>query len=227
MPVSTPDHCRAELLTTGRHDAAVHILIAHGAGSPMTSPFLETLAGVLAARDVCVHRFEFAYMSARRTLRHRRPPPKAETLVPEYVATVWDITRRLPTDSRLLIGGKSLGGRVASLCANRLFTGGQAAGLVCFGYPFHPTADPTKLRTSHLMDLTLPVLILQGERDPFGNREQVPTYRLPHSLEIVWLDDGDHDFGPRGKSPATRTDNFEAAADAVLKFANLSRHRVL
>jgi uncharacterized protein len=208
-----------ELLTTGRMDASAHILVAHGAGSPMTSPFLETLSGLMSDRGLCVHRFEFAYMRDRHISGKRRPPPKAEILCPEFDATVAKLAALLPPARTLLIGGKSLGGRVASLSAARLVDDRKAAGLVCFGYPFHPPKDPSKLRTGHLLSMTAPTLILQGERDPFGNRDDVMALGLPASIELIWLADGDHDFGPRGANPATRRGNLEAAAEAVAQFS--------
>jgi hypothetical protein len=118
-----------------------------------------------------------------------------------------------------LIGGKSLGGRVASLVADRLFADRRISALVCLGYPFHPPGKPERLRTAHLAALVCPTLIIQGERDPFGAREEVESYALSAAIRIHWAADGDHDLGPRGGSGFTRRGNLEAAADAIADFA--------
>ena len=119
----------------------------------------------------------------------------------------------------LLIGGKSMGGRVASLVADDLYAAGRIAGLVCLGYPFHPPGRPDQLRTAHLEHLACPALIVQGERDPFGSRAEVEAMRLSLAIRFHWAGDGDHDLGPRGGSGFTRKGNLAAAADAVAAFA--------
>jgi predicted alpha/beta-hydrolase family hydrolase len=194
------------------------VVLAHGAGAPMTSPFMEAVARLLDERNIAAARFEFAYMAARRTGGKRRPPPKAELLTAEYEAAV-AAARELARGRRLLIGGKSLGGRVASLVADRLFADRRISALVCLGYPFHPPGKPERLRTAHLAALVCPTLIIQGERDPFGAREEVESYALSAAIRIHWAADGDHDLGPRGGSGFTRRGNLEAAADAIADFA--------
>jgi predicted alpha/beta-hydrolase family hydrolase len=207
--------------TEGPPAAKCHLLLAHGAGAPMTSPFLETLTRLLTERGMRISRFEFAYMAARREVGKRRPPPKAERLVDEYVAAVATLrSRRLPPGQALLIGGKSMGGRVASLAADALNRDGAIAGLVCLGYPFHPPRKPDNLRTAHLEGLRCPALIVQGERDPFGSRAEVEGYKLAPAIRLHWAGDGDHDLGPRGGSGFTRSGNLAAAADAICAFAS-------
>ena len=115
----------------------------------------------------------------------------------------------------LFIGGKSMGGRVASMVAEALSAEGKIAGLVCLGYPFHPPGAPDKLRTAHLETLSVPTLICQGTRDPFGAREEVKAYPLSKAIRIHWLEDGDHDFRPRKESGRTAKQNLIDAADAV------------
>lgn len=192
----------------------VHLLLAHGAGAGSSSPFLSTMAKLIAARGVTVHRFDFAYMAARST-GSRRPPPRADTLIDEYRAAV-DVA---PRGAKLLIGGKSMGGRVASLIADALYADGRIAGLVCLGYPFHPPKAPDKLRTAHLLEMACPTLIIQGERDPFGGRGEVESYGLSLEITFKWAGDGDHDLGPRGASGFTRAANLAAAAEAIEAFA--------
>lgn len=178
----------------GPEDAEVTILLAHGAGAPMDSASMNGITKALAATGLRIARFEFAYMASRRTDAGRRPPPRADKVMPEFVAAVDDLG---PTSGPLIIGGKSMGGRVASMVADPLYDAGRIAGLLCLGYPFHPPANPEQLRTKHLVGLKTPSLIVQGTRDEFGTREQVTRYELSPAIELAWLEDGDHDLKPR------------------------------
>ena len=182
-----------KFLFDGRDDAEVTILLAHGAGASMDSASLNASTKALAAAGLRVVRFEFDYMASRRTSQAKRPPPRAEKLISEYIAAVEELDATGP----LVIGGKSLGGRVASMTADQLHRSGRIAGLLCLGYPFHPIGKPDQLRTAHLADMQTPTLIVQGTRDAFGTREEVATYKLSNSIEILWLEDGDHDLKPR------------------------------
>lgn len=178
-----------KFLIDGSEKSKCSILLAHGAGAPMDSPAMNAITRSLAEVGLRVARFEFGYMASRRTSSARKPPPRAETLCPEYVAAIEALKARGP----LIIGGKSMGGRVASMIADEH----RAAGLLCLGYPFHPVGKPTQLRTAHLAELKTPALIVQGTRDPFGTREEVAGYKLAKAIEILWLEDGDHDLRPR------------------------------
>ena len=151
-----------KFLTTGPKRAPVRFLCAHGAGGGMESPFLDTVAELLGERGIAVWRFEFAYMAARRDGGSRKPPPKAERLMDEYRAAVAE----LPRGGAVMIGGKSMGGRVASMVADELFGQGRIAGLVCLGYPFHPPKAPEKLRTAHLEAIGLPGADRAGRARP-------------------------------------------------------------
>jgi predicted alpha/beta-hydrolase family hydrolase len=195
-----------DLLRTGPTDGP-RLVLAHGAGAAMDSDWMNRICDLLAAREIGTVRFEFGYMAARRT-GGRKPPPKAETLVGEYRAVLSALEAGLPP----VIGGKSMGGRVASLVAEEAWRAGQVSGLACLGYPFHPPEKPTQLRTAHLADLTVPTLICQGTRDPFGTRDEVPGYALPREIELSWIVDGDHDLKPR-KSVAGF--GFKEALDRV------------
>lgn len=198
-------------LFDGPEDAAVTILLAHGAGAPMDSASMTATAKALAAAGFRVARFEFAYMAARR-YGHRKPPPRAETVNPEYIAAVEALGAKGP----LIIGGKSMGGRVASMVADELHGAGKIAGLLCLGYPFHPPAKPEQLRTKHLAGLKTPTLICQGTRDEFGTREEVAGYTLSDRIEILWLEDGDHDLKPRKSvSGFSTADHLKTLAETV------------
>jgi len=200
-------------LIEGSEDARVTILLAHGAGAPMDSVSMTAAAKALSAKGFRLARFEFDYMAARRSSGDRKPPPRAETLNPAYKAAVAELGAKGP----LIIGGKSMGGRVASMVADELYSEGRIAGLLCLGYPFHPPGKPEQLRTQHLQGLKTPALICQGTRDEFGTREEVPGYDLSGSIEILWLEDGDHDLKPRKKiSGFSTADHLATMAEAVL-----------
>jgi hypothetical protein len=199
-------------LIVGPEDAPVTLLLAHGAGAPMDSAAMTAVSGALAAVGLRVARFEFGYMAARRSAGERRPPPRAETLLPEYRAAV----AALNASGRLIIGGKSMGGRVASMVADELHGQGRIGGLLCLGYPFHPPGKPEQPRTGHLVALATPTLICQGTRDPFGTREDVAGYTLSDRIEFLWVEDGDHDLRPRMKvTGITPAAALQALAEAV------------
>lgn len=204
-----------DFLHAGPANAAATVLLAHGAGAPMDSAWMNTMTERLAERGLRVARFEFSYMASRRTAAGRKPPPRAETLVGEYR----DAVDALAANGRLYIGGKSMGGRVASMAVSSLHAAGKVAGLICLGYPFHPPGQPTKLRTAHLAALTVPALICQGERDPFGTRAEVSAYPLSGRVELCWLRDGDHDLRPRKAMGLTLAANLDCAADRIAAFA--------
>lgn len=205
-----------DFIFDGAADAACTILLAHGAGAPMDSASMTAAAKALGDAGFRVARFEFGYMAARRTEGARKPPPRAETLNPEYRAAV----AALGATGPLIIGGKSMGGRVASMIADELHGEGKIAGLLCLGYPFHPPAKPAQLRTKHLAALKTPTLIVQGTRDEFGTREEVSGYALSDRIELLWLEDGDHDLKPRKTvSGFSAADHLKTMAEAAAGWA--------
>ena len=184
------------------------VVLAHGAGAPMDSPFMAAFAGGLAAAGLRVVRFEFPYMAGRRS-GGRRPPDRQPVLLDTWRAVIDHVGRDA------VIGGKSMGGRVASLVADE--TG--VAGLVCLGYPFHAAGKADRPRVEHLAKLNTPTLICQGERDPMGNRDTVAGYNLSKNIRLHWLADGDHSFKPRKASGRTEAQNWAEAIAAVADFA--------
>jgi predicted alpha/beta-hydrolase family hydrolase len=205
-----------DFLIDGPAEARITILLAHGAGAPMDSASMAAAAAALAGAGFRVARFEFGYMAARRS-GQRKPPPRAETLIPEYRAAVDALGAAGP----LVIGGKSMGGRVASMAADELHAAGRIAGLLCLGYPFHPPGKPAQLRTAHLAGLATPALICQGTRDEFGTRDEVSGYVLSDRIEILWLEDGDHDLKPRKRiSGLTAADHLRTLAAGVTAWAD-------
>ena len=198
-----------EFLTDGPDDAGRTFLFAHGAGGAMDTPFMAQIARGIAARGIRVVRFEFPYMAARRTGGSRRAPDRPPLLLETFREVV-----RAQSRGTILIGGKSMGGRIASMVADEL----SVEGLVCLGYPFHPPGAPSKLRTAHLASLKTPALIVQGERDPFGTRDEVAGYMLPASIRVEWLPGGDHSFKPRAASGVSYADNMARAIELAAAF---------
>lgn len=198
-----------DFLYDGPDDAPVTVALAHGAGAGMEHPFMADFASGLADHGLRVARFEFPYMARRRDDGRRRPPDRMPVLTECYL----DVVRTLDAD-RLVIGGKSMGGRVASLIADEA----GVKGLVCLGYPFHPPGKPDRLRTEHLAALATPTLIVQGERDPFGGSDEVETYDLSPAISVTWMPDGDHGFKPRKASGRTERENLDDAIAGVAAF---------
>jgi predicted alpha/beta-hydrolase family hydrolase len=203
-----------QFLFDGPENADATVLLAHGAGAPMDSVSMTGTAGALSAAGLRVVRFEFGYMAQRRTSAGRKPPPRADTLIPEYKAAIAELGAQAP----LIIGGKSMGGRVASMLADELYASGKIAGLLCLGYPFHPPAKPQQLRTKHLATLRTPTLICQGTRDEFGTRDEILGYSLSDNVELLWIEDGDHDLKSRksvtGLSAADQMENLARSVKA-------------
>lgn len=163
----------------------------------------------LAAAWVRVIRFEFPYMAQRRRTGRRRPPDRTPVLLEAWRDALADLDPH-----RAVIGGKSLGGRMASMIADEV----GARGLICLGYPFHPPGAPEKTRIDHLRDLRTPSLILQGTRDPFGALAEVGGYPLSPAVRVHWLDDGDHSFKPRRASGRSERDNLDEALAVAAAF---------
>ena len=195
------------------------LLLAHGAGAAMDSAFMNKLAAALASQGIAAARFEFAYMAGRRTGGPKKPPPRADKLIAEFQTALQSVLSQ--SDGTLLIGGKSMGGRVAAMLAGGGSLPGRAKGVACFGYPFHPTGKAdAEWRLQPLQDAKRPVLVLQGDRDPFGSKAELDEVTLPAHVSLTYLEDGNHDFGPRGKSPATLDGNIKLAAEAVRAFVD-------
>jgi predicted alpha/beta-hydrolase family hydrolase len=208
------DPSAPELLFDGPERAALTIALAHGAGAPMDTPFMTAFADGLAKRGHRVARFEFPYMAARRTQGRKKPPDRAPVLLAVWRAVIAAVGRE-----RIVVGGKSMGGRMASMVAADLETEGTPVrGVVVLGYPFHPPGKPERLRTEHLRTIRTPALILQGERDPFGTRSEVAGYGLSKTVRIEWLADGDHGFKPRKSSGRSEAQNWDEAIAAIAGF---------
>tara|TARA_B110000908_G_C10227361_1_gene438697 strand:- start:1110 stop:1730 length:621 start_codon:yes stop_codon:yes gene_type:complete len=197
------------LINTAQNPIATFVF-AHGAGAGQNSEFMQQIAEGLVKHNINMVRFNFAYMQLAEDLGKRRPPDRAEKLLDHFKKVLSEGDDRLP----IFIGGKSMGGRMASM----LLQESAAIGCICMGYPFHPPSKPEKLRTSHLETINKPVLILQGERDSFGTREEISSYNLSTQVQVSYLTDGDHSFKPRKASGFSLDGHINLAITQTAKF---------
>ncbi|HEY6395033.1 MAG TPA: alpha/beta family hydrolase [Candidatus Binataceae bacterium] len=197
-------------LVNGPERAQITLVLAHGAGAPMDTPYMNLVAEGVAGSAIRVVRFEFPYMAARRKSGKRSAPDREPALLESWRATI----AKLGDAAKLVIGGKSMGGRIASMIAD----GAGAAGLVCLGYPFHPPGNPSRTRIKHLENLRTPALILQGTRDSFGRPDEVTSYHLSPKIRIQWIEDGDHSLKPRARSGRSEAQNLSEAISHVRNF---------
>lgn len=196
-------------LTTGPKSAALTVALAHGAGAPIDTPFMTFFAEGLGKAGYRVVRFEFPYMAARRETGARRPPDRQPVLLDTWRSVIAEIGA-----DQLVIGGKSMGGRMASLIADET----KVRGLLCLGYPFYGAGNKDKPRIEHLLSLKTRTLICQGERDPMGDRESISRLKLSRAVKVHWLPDGDHDLKPRRASGRTHDENLTDALEVVNAF---------
>jgi uncharacterized protein len=189
------------------------LFLAHGAGNDMRAEFMTTMASLLAENGLRVCRFNFAYAE-----RGRRSPDRQSVLEETFesvVAEVRDQTGKVP----VFLGGKSLGGRIASQV---VASGLSADGLVFLGYPLHPPGRPERLRNSHLLGITVPMLFVEGTRDPFCPLDTLEKVRsdLVADTRVAVINDGDHSLKVRKSSGRTTQDAWREAAAAVADWAS-------
>lgn len=190
------------------------LILAHGAGAGKEHDFMQRIAQKLASQHIEVVLFNVPYMQVIKETGKRRPPDKAEKLLMHFSEVVAKVTAEralLPT----FIGGKSMGGRMATMLLDTL---NDVIGAVALGYPFHPPGKPEKTRTAHLQSLCKPLLIVQGERDTFGRREEVVDYELSNTIELRFLNDGDHSFKPRKASGETLEGHIDTTTQFTVRF---------
>ncbi|MEZ9895208.1 alpha/beta fold hydrolase [Vibrio lentus] len=190
-------------------DNPVTFVFAHGAGAGMDHEFMQSVAKGLAFKGIRVIRFNFPYMIKRSEDGKRRPPDRAPKLLDAYQ----EIIEQVDAD-KLVIGGKSMGGRMAS----HLSELDKVAAMACLGFPFHPPGKPEKYKGEHLAELTKPCLILQGERDTFGKREEFADFDLSDSIRVEFIPDGDHSFKPRKSSGCTEQQNIALTVEKLSAF---------
>ncbi|MFM2589187.1 alpha/beta family hydrolase [Vibrio sp. TBV020] len=185
-------------------------IFAHGAGAGMDHAFMESVAQGLAKRGIQVVRFNFPYMVKRAEDGKKRPPDRAPKLLEAYQAVIEEFSEQ----GSIVIGGKSMGGRMSSLLAAEV----NVAGIACLGFPFHPPGKPENFKGEHLATLEKPTLILQGERDTFGKKEEFSGFTLSESVQVQFVPDGDHSFKPRKSSGHTELGNIQLAVKHLAEF---------
>ncbi|MCG7551501.1 alpha/beta family hydrolase [Pseudoalteromonas sp. Of7M-16] len=193
-------------------------VFAHGAGAGRDSEFMQDMASKLAGQGIDVALFDFEYMETAKAQNKKRPPDRAPKLLARYEQVLSQLDDALP----IFIGGKSMGGRMASMLVCE--SASSIKGVLAFGYPFHPPGKPEKLRVEHFGDILCPFLILQGERDTFGNKAEVTALQLDATPEYFWLPDGDHSLKPRKASGLTEMQNRDAAAQKAVQFMRDINH---
>ncbi|WP_372999632.1 alpha/beta family hydrolase [Marinobacter sp.] len=209
-----------ELIKTKGHESPseVVLILAHGAGAPADSPFMEELAMALGREGISPVRFEFPYMQKRRLDGKKRPPDREPVLLEYFAGVVDQVRAGLGAGGRVLVGGKSMGGRMASILASQRE---DIDGVVCFGYPFHPPGKPDRWRTGHFQDLKSPMLVLQGTRDPFGKPAEMAGHeKALDDIRLRWLEGGNHDFQPLKSQSRTQSDLIAMAAREARIFVN-------
>ena len=206
------------IIRDGSDQVATVLILAHGAGAGSDSEFMDCFAQSLAnselAGGLAICRFDFPYMVTRRSTGKKHPPDRVAVLIKTWHEAINLVRRSSIPRHRLFIGGKSMGGRFASMVA----IDEKVDGIVCLGYPLHPPGKPDKLRTKHLEDLNTPMLVCQGERDVFGHKLELANWQLSRSIQISWLTDGDHSFKPRKKSGVTEAENRITACQEIVDF---------
>lgn len=195
------------------------LLLAHGSGAPMDSGPMARLAQALAFAGFRVRRFEFPFMKERRTTGKRRPPDRPPVLLQAWLDAIEQVRAEEPESGPIWIGGRSLGGRMASMLLSAEHQPDAAAGALVFGYPFHPPRKPHQWRTDHFPALRRPLWIAQGERDPFGRRNEVEALMpFPGPVHVEWVPDGDHELLPTRRSGLDPDQLLATVADQARRF---------
>ncbi|WP_133406036.1 alpha/beta fold hydrolase [Parashewanella tropica] len=200
------------LIVNGEGDTLV--LFAHGAGAAMDSDFMQEFAETLASKNYKVVRFNFAYMQANKGDGKKRPPERMPRLLAHFENTLKQVVEE-HQPKRVFLMGKSMGGRVAAILSKTLEIPVQ--GIICVGYPFIPIKGGNP-RLEPLEESLHPICIIQGERDRFGNTQQVTEWSLPDNVAIKWVNDGDHSLQPRKMSGYTWEQNLAQAIDYCEQF---------
>lgn len=188
---------------------SITLILAHGAGADSQSEFMQFMQREITSDKINVITFDFPYMQRRQQTGKKSPPDRMPKLIESFSEQVRQVTSDV-----IIIGGKSMGGRVATMIADEL----KVDGVIAMGYPFHPPGKPEKPRTEHLADLQTPTLILQGTRDPFGKPDEVASYQLSPQFSVEWLEDGNHSFETLKRSKLTTEDTWHLAAQKAQLF---------
>ncbi len=209
IEVAPNQEVTALLYTAGRPDLGVTMILGHGAGADQSSDFMTQFATGLATRGINTVTFNFLY-----TEQGRRVPDANAALEASFRAVIESVRRKKIGRGMLVIGGKSMGGRIASQIAA---TSVDVEGLVCLGYPLHPPGRADQLRANHLPDITVPMLFVQGSRDAFGSPDElrpiIKELKAPADLYVV--EGGDHSFKVLKRAGVTQEDTYKAVLDRI------------
>lgn len=197
-------------ISTPKSEKIATYIFAHGAGAPMDSEWMEQVSFKLCELGIKVIRFEFPYMQERRESGKKRPPNTQKVLL----GTWREVFALLKAEKNIFIGGKSMGGRMASQIVDEL----NPKGLICLGFPFHAPGKEPKDRIEHLKKIKVPTLICQGTRDSMGTKDDITTYKLSKKIKFHWLEDGDHGLKPRKASGLTLEGHIDSSCQAIVKF---------
>ena len=202
-----------DLIQTKPKGAISTLILAHGAGAPKNSSWMGEVTSYFFNHQVKVIRFNFPYMDRRELEGRKFPPDRLPKLQEHFLKVIDQAHKKKLIKGKLYIGGKSMGARVSTTIEHELIHGA-----ICFGFPFYAPGKPGLERTNKLKECSFPVLILQGERDPFGGKEWISQARLTKNIEFKILPDGNHDLKPRVKSGFTQKENLETAVVEASRF---------
>ena len=202
------------ILINGPKEAKNILLLAHGAGAPMDSVFMNTISGGLNKNGIITIRFEFPYMAKKR-LGKNTFPDKFDELCTFYNKIYLNI-KKINPNKNIWLGGKSMGGRVSTVISRSL----DIKGVIVFGYPFHPINKLDKIRLESLKLSGPPILIIQGTRDKFGTIAEVKKYKIHKNNTICWIKDGDHSYNTLKKSKLSSEEAIIQAYNQASLFIN-------
>lgn len=194
---------------SGPKKAAIVLALAPAAGQSHKVEIMSHFAAALGRIGVRVARFDFPYMAERDSTGRRRAPDSEPVLLDTWRKVITQLGAE-----RLFVGGKSLGGRTAAMVADAC----QVRGVVCLGFPFHPTGKPDRYDLGPLDTIHTPTLLIQGEWDPFGDKGEVSGYPFSPQVQLKWMKEGDHSFQPPKESKRTREENWDVAVRLIGRF---------
>ena len=201
-----------------RNSAGATLVLGHGAGADQLSSFMVLFANGLSARGIDVLTFNFVYKEQGRGVPDQKA--KLESCYRAVIEAA--LKQRKLKNNRLVIGGKSMGGRIASQVAaataeEKDQLGDSISGLVFLGYPLHPPGNPAKLRVEHLQSIRMPMLFVQGTRDSLGTPDEIRPFikKLSLPAQLYSIEGGDHSFKAPKKFGLTQDQIYEAAMDEI------------
>jgi predicted alpha/beta-hydrolase family hydrolase len=223
VKANAQDNVTALLYLSGKKNRlGVTIILGHGAGADQSSGFMKLFAGGLSDRGLDVMTFNFVYTEQRRSVPDQKG--KLESCFRAVIEAA--VSQKKLKGNKLVVGGKSMGGRIASqvaaaACEQEDPLAKEIEGLVFLGYPLHPPGNPAKLRTEHLPQIKMPMLFVQGTRDSLGSTDElgpiIKNLKLPAEMYVI--EGGDHSFKAPKKLGRSQPEVYEAAMDGIVEWA--------